>query len=765
MPSAAKKSADSEFKVIGTSPIRPDGVDKVTGRAKFGADLHLPGMLVGKILRSPHPHARLISIDTSRAEKLTGVKAIVTGKDFPEMPAPVGPQGPIYTDFRDITRSMMAREKVLFDGHPVAGVAATSEAVAKQALKLIRVKYKPLPHVIDPVEAMQPDAPVLHEKMITEGVEPTPKKPSNVAIRHQVSIGDIGAGFKAADVIVEREFNTKTVHQGYIEPQACVASVSEDGQADLWCSTQGHFVARGTCAQLLGWDISRIRVEAAEIGGGFGGKNNVIIEPVALALSARAARPVKMVMSREEVFRASGPTAGVNLRVKMGVTKAGRITAAEAELKYQAGAFRGAPVRGAMNCMLSPYDLENVKLVGWDVVVNRPKVAAYRAPGVPMAVFGVEGVVNELADAIGMDRVDLRLKNAAKEGTRTVAGMKIGPIGYEEVLRQVKAHPNYRKRLRANQGRGVASGYWGNAGGESCASVNVNADGTVTLLEGSPDLAGTRTSLAMMVAEELGIGLERVIPKVADTASLGFTFLAAGSRTTFATGMATVNATREAIRVLCERAAKVWDVSAEEVVWEDGEAKPASSNVGDFDPLSLAQLAKMAGRTGGAIAGHAEINAQGQGPTLGTHLVDVEVDPETGGVKVLRYTVVQDAGRAIHPAHVEGQFQGGAVQGIGWALNEEYVYGEDGILQNAGFLDYRIPVASDLPMIDTVIVEEPNPNHPYGVRGAGETPIVPPMAAVINAVENATGLRLNQLPMSPPRLLAAIQAAADGGKG
>ena len=763
MPSAKKKKKGTEFKVVGTRPIRPDGVDKVTGRAKFGADLHLPGMLVGKVLRSPHPHAKLISIDTSKAEKLSGVKAIVTRDDFGEMPAPVGPQGPVYTDFRDITRNMMAREKVLFDGHAVAAIAATSESVAKRAMKLIKVKYEPLPHVIDPVEAMQPGAPVLHEKMITEGVQPKPRKASNVAIRHEASIGDVEAGFKKADVIVEREFDTKTVHQGYIEPHACVANVAEDGMAELWCSTQGHYVARGTCAQLLGWDVSKIRVTASEIGGGFGGKNTVVGEPLALALSAKACRPVKMVMSREEVFRASGPTAGVHVKIKMGVTKAGRITAAEAELKYQAGAFRGAPVRGAMNCMLSPYDLENVKLVGWDVVVNRPKAGAYRAPGVPMAVFGVEGVVNELAQAIGMDPVDLRLKNAAKEGTVTVAGIKIGPIGYEEVLRQVKGHANYKKRLGRNQGRGVASGYWGNAGGESCASVNVNADGTVTLLEGSPDLAGTRASLSMMVAEELGIEVEKVIPKVADTASLGFTFLAAGSRTTFATGMATVNASREVMRVLCERAAKIWGVSAEEVVWEDGQAKPASSNVGDFDPISLGELAKMAGRTGGAIAGHSEINAQGQGPTLGTHLVDVEVDPETGAVIILRYTVIQDAGRAIHPAYVEGQYQGGAAQGIGWALNEEYVYGEDGILQNPGFLDYRIPVASDLPMIDTVIVEEPNPNHPYGVRGAGETPIVPPMAAVINAVENATGLRLNQLPMSPPRLLAAIQAAKSGG--
>ena len=754
---------DKNLKWVGKRPLRPDGVDKVTGRAKFGADMHVPGMLIGKVLRSPHPHARINSIDTSKAEALPGVKAVLTRDDFPDLPSEFEPAGEIVVNFRDMNRNIMAREKALYDGHAVAAVAATSASIAKKALKLIEVDYEPLPHVIDVVEAMKPDAPLLYEDMYTQGVEPTPDKPSNVAKRVEFAFGDTEAGFKQAEVIVEREFNTKPVHQGYIEPHACVASVSEDGQAELWCTTQGHFVVRAYCAKLLGMDVSKIRVTASEIGGGFGGKTVVYLEPLALALSRKVCQPVKMVMTRAEVFRASGAASGANLWIKVGANKQGKITAAEAVLKYQAGAFQGSPVQPGCMCAFAPYELENVNIVGYDVVTNRPKVAAYRAPGAPIAEYAVECVIDEIAKTLGMDPVDFRLKNAAREGTRAAYGPKFGPIGLVETLQEVKKHPHYKAPLGPNQGRGVASGFWFNIGGETCASININEDGTAGLMVGTPDIGGSRASLCMMAAEELGIDLEKVRPTIGDTNSLGYTFLTGGSRTTFSSGMAVIRAAREVVRELRERVAKIWDIPVDAVVWEDGYARPASSNAGDFEPLSLADIAKMAGKTGGSIAGHAEINAQGAGPSFGTHIVDVEVDKETGRITVLRYTVAQDAGKAVHPSYVEGQFQGGAVQGIGWALNEEYVYGEDGRLQNPGFLDYRIPVASDVPMIDTVVVEVPNPRHPYGVRGVGETPIVPPMAAITNAVENALGIRFSDLPMSPPRVLKAIDEAAGNG--
>jgi CO/xanthine dehydrogenase Mo-binding subunit len=375
-----------------------------------------------------------------------------------------------------------------------------------------------------------------------------------------------------------------------------------------------------------------------------------------------------------------------------------------------------------------------------------------------MAAFAVEGVINEIASRLKIDPIDFRLKNAAKQGTTNVSGIKYGPIGFIELLEKVKAHPHYKAPLGKNQGRGFAAGYWMHAGGMSCATINIQDDGTVTLTEGSVDIGGSRASMAAMVAEELGIPYEKVRPIIADTSSLGFTFLTAGSRVTFATGMAVVEAARSAIKVCCERAAAIWGVTPEQVKWEEGHAKPASANVGDFAPISLVELAKKAPMMGGPIAGHAEINATGQGPAIGGHLVDVEVDPDTGFVKLLNFTVFQDVGRAISPDYVEGQMQGGAVQGLGWALNEEYIYNDKGQLVNPGFLDYRMPVASDVPMIGTVMIEEPNPNHPYGVRGVGETPIVPPQAAVANAVENALGLRLNELPISPPKLLRAIEA-------
>src|SRR5690242_15233651 len=736
------------FTVVGTRPLRPDGLDKVTGRAKFGADANAPGMLIGKILRSPHPHARIRAIDASKAAKLPGVKAIVTRDDFPESVDP---------SLKDVLYNVMAREKALYDGHAVAAVAATSAAVARKALKLIDVKYEILPHVTDVDEAMKPGAPILHGDMITEGVEPAPKKPSNIAGRHEFGHGEPDTGFKQADHVIERIFKTEATHQGYIEPHACLASVGTDGTGELWVCTQGHFMVRDTCAALLGMDVSRLRVTASEIGGGFGGKTTVFIEPVALALSRKAGKPVKVVMSREEVFRASGPTSSTSMTVKIGINKAGRITGAFAELRFQGGAFTGSPVTlGAMSCFAC-YDLEHVKVVGYDVVTNRPKQAAYRAPGAPMAAFAVESVLDELARKIGMDPIELRLKNAAKDGTKSSYGPTFNRIGLIDCLEAARKHPNYKVSLGANQGRGVSAGFWFNFGGQTCVSLNINNDGTAALSVGTPDIGGSRASMCLMAAEELGIPYDKVRAIVADTSSLGYNDVTDGSRTTFATGMATIIAARDAIKKLTARAAQIWGIPADAVTWEKGYAKPAGSNAGNFPPMSLAEIAAQAGATGGPIAGHHEYSADGAGVSFATHIVDAEVDPETGATKIVRYTVLQDAGKAVHPSYVEGQFQGGAVQGIGWALNEEYIYGKDGRLQNAGFLDYRIPVCSDLPMIDTVILEIPNPGHPYGVRGVGETSIVPPLAAVANSVSAAVGVRMTETPISPPKLLAALE--------
>ncbi|OJU26061.1 MAG: oxidoreductase [Alphaproteobacteria bacterium 64-6] len=748
-----------QFDVVGTRPVRPDGVDKVTGRAKYGADLKMAGQLVGKVLRSPHAHARIKSIDVSKALSMPGVKAIVTRDDFADQASEFVPAGEMLINYRDVVRNILAREKVLYEGHAIAAVAAISEKVAIAALDAIKVDYEVLPHVIDEIEAMKADAPLLQEDMITQGVTPAPTKASNVAKRVEFTLGDTAKGFAEADVIIEREFKTKAVHQGYIEPHACLASVSEDGSADLWTTTQGHWVKRAHCAKLLGWDVTKIRVTSSEIGGGFGGKTVIYLEPLALALSKKAHRPVKMVMSREEVFKSTGPTSGGTVRVKMGAKKDGRITAAEGEIILQAGAFQGSPVQPACMCAFANYDLENVKVIGFDVVSNRPKVAAYRAPGGPISTYGVESVVDELAEKLGIDPIDLRLKNAAKEGTKAAYGPKFGPVGLVECLEAAKESDHWKAPLGPNQGRGIAAGFWFNIGGETTVSLQLNEDGTLTLMAGTPDIGGLRASLCMMAAEELKVDVHKIRPIIADTSSLGYNFLTGGSRSAFSSGMATVEAARSIVKQACQRAAKLWEIPEEAVTWEDGEVRPAGENAGKHKPMTLSDIGKIAGKTGGAIVGYAAISAQGAAPSFGVHIADTEVDPGTGKVTVTRYTAIQDAGRAIHPSYVEGQFQGGAVQGIGWALNEEYIYGPDGKLQNAGFLDYRVPVASDLPMIDTIIVEVPNPRHPYGVRGIGETPIVPPMAAIGASVRRASGVRFFELPMSPPKVLKAMKAA------
>ena len=749
------------FKWVGTRPIRPDGVPKVTGRAQFGADYALPGMLVGKILRSPHAHARIKSIDTSQAAALHGVRAVITSADLPEQKFDyVGPER-VAQNFWHITRNILAREKALYEGHAVAAVAAISESVAQQALDLIKVDYEVLPHVIDVDAAMADDAPLLFEDMITRGVEPVPTKPSTTAKRLEFKMGNLEAGFAAADVIIEKTFKTAAVHQAYIEPHACSARCEADGQAEIWSASQGHFQMRAFTARLLGMPIGNIRVYAAEIGGGFGGKTVTYLEPLAVLLAKKSGFPVRMQMTREEVFKGSGPTSGSSMWVRMGVTKDGKITAGDAIFKFQAGAFPGSPVMNACLCAFSPYDIANARSVGYDVVSNRPKAAAYRAPGSPIGHFAVESVVDLCAKAIGMDPLELRMKNVAHIGTPTIAGPKHAHAGFAETLQALYDHPGYKAPLGPNQGRGIACGYWFNGGGESSATIQVNADGSVLVATGSPDIGGSRASMALMAAETLGVDYNQVKAIVADTGSVGYTHVTGGSRVTYATGTAVVTAARTVVKDLCRRAAMIWDVDPEGVVWEDGCAKPAGANVGDFKPLSLKEIAAKAPATGGPITASAGVNPGGQAPGFSAQFCDLEVDPETGKVTILRFVAAQDAGRAIHPSYVEGQIQGGVVQGIGWALNEEYIYNAKGQLDNAGFLDYRCPVASDLPMIETIVVEVPNPSHPYGAKGVGEANICPPMAAIAAAIDRATGRRLTELPMSPPKILAALEAGGD----
>jgi CO/xanthine dehydrogenase Mo-binding subunit len=743
---------DQTNKWIGKRTIRPDGVDKVTGRACYAADNSMPGMIWAKVLRSPHPHAKIRGIDTSKAEALPGVKAVATAKDFVEFPidtaVPLGIQ-----DMRWMARNMLAHERALFHGHPVAAVAATTAEIAAEACKLIEVDYEVLPWAVEIDDAIAPDATPLFDHIQFEG------KPSNIAGKLEHKKGDIEAGFAEADVVIERSFTTRPVHQGYIEPHACTVSVAADGKTTVWSSSQGQFMVRAMTAYLTGIPQSDIRAIPAEIGGGFGGKTIVYLEPVAAILSRKSGRPVKMVMTREEVMRATGPTSGAKMTVKIGAKKDGTIVAGQGTFYLQAGAFPGSPIRGAAGCSFTPYAIPNVLSTGYDVVCNRSKVAAYRAPGAPIGAYGVECVLDEVAQAIGMDPLEMRLKNIAHDGTKAVHGPVFQSIGFAQTIEAALKSDHYKTKLTGKfQGRGVANGWWFNAGGESSAQVNITEDGNVVVTTGHPDIGGSRASIANITAELLGIDYDRVSVLIGDTATIGFSNLTGGSRVLFASAMVVTESTEKVIEQLKQRAAKIWGIDASAVVWENGEARPSGEHTGNFPTMTLAELGAKANETGGPIGAGSQQNTTGAEGGFATHICDVEVDVDLGTVTILRYTCVQDVGKAIHPAYVEGQMQGGVAQGIGWALNEEYIYDKQGRVDNPSFLDYRMPVCSDLPMLDTIMVEVPNPKHPQGVRGVGEAPLVPGPAAVCNAVSNALGIRFHDLPLSPPRIVAAIDA-------
>ncbi len=740
-----------DLAVIGSTPPRMDAVDKVTGRATFGSDVSLPGMLYGRVLRSPHAHARILSIHTDEAEALPGVYAVVTCKDLPVLEDAEAKEDVHLKYARDNT---LASDKVLYVGHSVAAVAARTPAIAAQALELIEVEYEVLPAVVDVLGAMQSDAPLLHPHMHTQSLAGESESPSNVASHFQHLRGDPDQGFAEADVIVEREVRTLMVHQGYIEPHSSTAVWSADGKLTIYADTQGIFAVRDHVARLLRLSMSDVQVLPMEVGGAFGGKNNSYVDVVAAMLARRARRPVRVTMSRVETFLATGPSSGTVIRFKLGATKDGRMTAVKAELYYEAGAYPGSPAGSGANVMLGPYDIPHGQVDGYDVVVNKPRSSSYRAPGATPANFAAEIVVDELADKLGMDPLEFRLRNSVKNGTERFMGGTYEHIGGVETLQATQAHPHYTAPLEGpNRGRGVAHAFWGNWGARSSCSIVVNPDGTVGLMTGSVDITGTRTSVAMQAAEVLGIPLDQIKSTVGNTDTIGYSDVSAGSRTTVATGRAAIQAAQEVIAKMCARAAKIWEVPVESVAYADG---LFTTNADPEKQFTFKALAALLPQTGNTVMGVANVDVEEWGAAFGTHIVDVEVDPETGKVTVLRYTAVQDVGKAIHPTQVEGQIQGGTVQGIGWGLYEGYVYDDEGHMLNANLLDYKLPTALDLPPIETVIVEVPYPKHPFGARGVGEAPIIPPPAALANAIYRATGARMTQLPMTPAHILARL---------
>lgn len=746
----------AEFKVIGTAPDRRDGAEKVTGAARFGADIQLPGLLHGKLLRSPHSHARIKRLDVSKAAAHPGVLAVLTAADFPRIAGGAREMGETSVDNQYLQDMIMAHQTVKWQGHPVAAVAAVDPHVAEEALGLIAVEYEVLPEVTGVLAAMAPEAPIIHTDLRTRFAPGNQKgdQPTNVAMHLVRERGNVEGGFATADVVIEREFRLVMVHQGYIEPQSSTAQWAADGKVTIWTTTQGAFASRDAVAAVLDLPAGRIKVVPMEVGGGFGGKFYPYLEAVATLLSKQCGRPVKLTLSRAEVLQGTGPTPGGVIRLKMGATRGGTLTAATAWLAYEAGAYPGSAVGAACLTGLSPYRIPNLRIDGLDVVLNKPRAAAYRAPGATQAAFAVEQVIDQLAEAVGMDPLAFRAQNASREGDPRTDGQPFRRIGLAELIETARRHPAWTDPLPAGpgRGRGVAVGYWMNNAGTSACQLTLNSDGTVNLVTGSVDLTGTRTAMAQIVAEELGLQTTAVNSSVGDTESVAFTDGTGGSRTTFATGVAVHNGTVALREELQRRAARLLEAAAEDVEFSGGkfQIKGAPSR-----SLTVAEIAARQNETGGPIAVSGLSQGMQAAPAFALHIADVEVDPDTGKVSILRYTAFQDVGKAIHPVYVEGQMQGGAVQGIGWALTEEYAW-DGGTMKNPTFLDYRMPVTLDVPNIECVMIEVPAPDHPYGVRGVGEAPIVPPPAALANAIHRATGKRLSELPMSPERVWRAL---------
>jgi CO/xanthine dehydrogenase Mo-binding subunit len=685
---------------------------------------------------------------------MDGVFAVLTHADFPVADEREISAGEDVVNLKRDQANVMADDKVHYTGHVVAAVAAIDRNTAQEAANKIKVEYDVLTNVSDVDTAMAEDAPIILESLVGDHLgEDVPNTNIAKVFRHE--FGDLEQAFDRSDLVIERTFSLSMIHQGYIEPHNATAVWAEDGNITVWSSTQGSFGVRAQTAGMIGVPESRVKVNYVEIGGGFGGKTKVYLAPIAALLSRKSGgRPVKLVMERTAVFEATGPAPGGKIRMKIGVTKEGKVTAADTDLIFESGGYPGSAVGAAAICVFACYNWPASRITGYDVLVNKPKSAAYRAPGSPQASFAIESVVDEICEEMGFDRIQFRLDNAAREGTRRGDGVQFPRVGLEECLIATRDSDHWNSPLGdapagKARGRGIATAYWMNGGGKSTCDLMLQDDGTVMMNEGSADIGGTRASIAMQAAEVLGIPAEDVHPSIPDTDSIGFTGVTGGSRTTYATGLAAYNAAHKLVDELKDRLANLWETEVDKIDFADGMFSSDGQTIG------IQELAGRLDPTGGPVTSTASVNPSSAGAAYGVHICDLEVDLATGKTDVIRYTAVQDVGKAVHPQYAEGQIQGGAVQGIGWALNEEYFLTDDGAMANKSFLDYRMPTSLDMPMIDTIMVEVPNPLHPYGVRGVGEVPICPPLSAVVQAIHGATGKRYYDLPVKPGRILEA----------
>ncbi len=743
----------AKYSVVGKRIPRIDALSKVTGTAIYSGDVTLPDMLYGKVCRSPHAHAIIRRLDVTKAQALEGVMAVITASDVPGYKN----RSPLLL----VEMPHLAQEKVVYAAQPVAVVAATSIEIAEKAVGLIEVEYEELPPVLDVLESMKPETPPIYPDLYTNFIArpPTDKdsKPSNIAYHISVNRGDLEAGFREADLIIENTFRTQPIHHGYLEPFAAVAKADVNGKVTIWTQTQGVFTARQMIAEFLGLPPTQVKLVPVEIGGAFGGKSYLPLAPLCALLAMKTGRPVRMEMSRDEVLRDGRPAPGSVTTIKIGVTKKGYITAASATFVYDAGGFPEMShtmfVRGNT---FSQYKIPNIKIEAFDVLTNTVPVTYYRAPSTPQSHFAIESQMDLISRALGMDPLQFRIQNSTAEGDTTPSGEILPKVGFKETLERMAEYLRQKGSLQGeNRGRGVACGFWHGAAGSFGAYVNVNIDGTVTLVIGVTDVSGSRTSIAQIVAEEFGIPMEAVSIVVGDTDTAPWSSPSVGSQTIYSLSHAVYRACQDAKDQLRRLASPRLGVPASEIEFANGQAIFKGDTQKSI-PLAALGRSSLGFRGEGPIVGRGSIAGLPPAPSVAVHAVDIEVDKETGKVKVLSYAVAQDVGLAINPMSIEGQIQGAVTQGIGWALMEGYVF-DRGKVQNTTFLDYRMPTATDVPMIDTMLVEVGSTTGIYGLRHVGEPPMVGTLAAVANAIHSATGVRLKTLPMTPEAILKGIK--------
>ncbi|MFC1532842.1 xanthine dehydrogenase family protein molybdopterin-binding subunit [Thermodesulfobacteriota bacterium] len=742
----------AEYSVIGKRVPRVDALAKVTGSALYSADINLPNMLFGMVLWSPYAHALIHRLDTNRAQALNGVIEVITHADVP------GKRD--NKPYLDPMTSCLAGDRVIFAGQPIAAVAAINTEIAEEALSLIEVDYEELTPIVDVLEAMKPDAPLVHPGSRTLNLPDKDTQPSNIFWQMKNTQGDVDAGFREADIVLKNTFRTQTVHHGYIEPRATVASVDTNGKVTVWSDNQGIFEVRELIAEFMDLPLNYVKVIPVEIGGAFGGKSHQVISPLCVLLSIKSGKPVKIVMTREEVFKTTRPAPASVITIEAGVKKDGDLTAVTASMIYDYGALRGmagmSEVPPASLTGLGPYRIPNLKIECNSVYTNKTPSGPYRGPKASQAAFAVESQMDLIARALNMDPLEFRLKNIASEGDPMPNGKPLPKVGFKETIEKMQGYLKEQGLLEGeNRGRGIACGFWPPSAGPAAAHINVNTDGTIALSIGSVDISGTRTSLAQLVAEELGIPFEKVTVVTGDTDTAPYSIMSVGSMITRSLSVPICEACQDVKNQLCRIAASQLKTEESDVEFVHGHVR-----IKGMSDKSIS-LEDLAGQTfgfqgKGPITGRGSNKGSRPAPVLAVGMADIEVDRETGKIKILSYAAAQDVGRAINPTMVEGQIQGAIVQGIGWSLTENHI-SEKGVMQNATLLDYRIPTAVDVPYIDTMLVEVDSKSSPYGIRGVGEPPMVPTLAVMANAVHNATGVRLKELPMDPEAIIRALR--------